>query len=469
MPIGDLIHIADRVFNQPLMMDACKLASVLTVLGPRMGLEPGHLPFAAALADARPDLGKGEATPRAAIPGAMATKTPYVMTDRGIAVISVAGSLVQRSAMQARPMSGLRSYNDIGEEFAMAMANPQVRGVLLDINSGGGEVAGAFELAAQIFAARGEKPVWAAADTSAFSAAYLIASAASRITLPVSGAVGSVGVIAIHRDFSEQDKMIGVKYTAIYAGERKNDLNPHEPLSKDARSILQASVDRWYDAFVERVAEGRGMTQAAVRKTEAGWYEGVGGMATKVGFADAVMPFADTLAELTEAANRPQGGIYTSPKRASVGAEETGAGASEGARSGALEPDRTEEKRMSDTGKAGAPAAAENGQGGDKVVSLDAARAEGRQEAIEQVRQINALCVLAGKPELAAGFIDKGLSVDAVQKDLLARRAQAADEPGPITGQHAGHDGRLDQAGILNMHVAAMRKAGVRIKGEARS
>ena len=78
-------------------------------------------------------------------------------------------------------MSGLRSYVDIQQEIEDAAADPAIRGILLDLDSPGGEVAGAFELSDAIYAARASKPVFAVANANAFSAAYLLASAAERV------------------------------------------------------------------------------------------------------------------------------------------------------------------------------------------------------------------------------------------------------------------------------------------------
>ena len=79
-----------------------------------------------------------------------------------------------------------------------------VRGIALEIDSFGGEVAGVFDLADAIRAARASKPVWALVAEHAFSAGYALASQADRIILPRTGAVGSIGVVVMHADLSGQ-------------------------------------------------------------------------------------------------------------------------------------------------------------------------------------------------------------------------------------------------------------------------
>ena len=96
-----------------------------------------------------------------------------------------------------------------------------------------------FDLADRIRAASQIKPVWAVVNDMAFSAAYALASAASRVFVSRTGGVGSIGVIAMHVDQSKKDEQDGIRYTAVFAGERKNDLNPHAPISSEAVSAFK--------------------------------------------------------------------------------------------------------------------------------------------------------------------------------------------------------------------------------------
>ena len=192
----------------------------------------------------------------------------------------------------------------------MRVRDPRILGILLDVDSPGGEVGGLFDLADEIYGARAEKPCMAIADDDAFSAAYAIASSAQRLFVTRTGGVGSVGVIALHLDQSGFDEKVGRKYTAIYAGARKNDFNPHEALSGSAKDELQSEIDRLYDMFVGTVARNREMKPALVRNTEAGLYYAE--KAISAGFADQVGTFDDALDAVLEAA--------TARKRARVAA-----------------------------------------------------------------------------------------------------------------------------------------------------
>lgn len=227
----------------------------------------------------------------------------YLMSDAGVAIVPVIGTLVQR-ADGIDAQSGLLGYNRIGAQFRAAMADDTVEAVLLEIDSPGGEVNGLFQLAETIASA--QKPVWAIANEEAFSAAYAIASQASQLWVPETGMVGSVGVLMTHVDQSKLDQSIGLDYTYIFAGKKKVDGNPHEPLSKRARQDAQDEVDRIYDIFVKAVASGRNIDPQAVRDTEAGLLNPKDAKAG--GFIDGIASFSDTLAALGNEVSRASRG-----------------------------------------------------------------------------------------------------------------------------------------------------------------
>ena len=126
------------------------------------------------------------------------------------------------------------------------------------------------------------------AHSMAASAAYWLASQADEIAVTPSGEVGSIGVIAMHVDWSEFESNLGVKTTLVTAGRRKAELNPYSPLTEEARAALQQDVDAFYDMFVADVARGRGVS---VKKVKTDF--GEGGMlmakeAKKTGMVDRI-------------------------------------------------------------------------------------------------------------------------------------------------------------------------------------
>ena len=132
----------------------------------------------------------------------------------------------------------------------------------------------------------------------AASAAYAIASAASRIYTMPTGLSGSIGVVMLHMDLSQLLADAGVKPTFIFAGAHKVDGNPYEPLPDGVRATFQAEIDAFYGLFVQAVAIGRGrrMTEQGVRETEARIF--MGDDAVRIGLADEIATFDEVIATL---------------------------------------------------------------------------------------------------------------------------------------------------------------------------
>lgn len=279
-------HIAARALNRPLLLEPGYARFFFAALSPRLNIGELVLPT-------------GEALDRPAIVGSLSAYDPtrgYRAYDvqNGVAVIPVDGTLVHKNAA-LNPVSGMQGYDGIEAKLAGAMADPEVRGIMLDINSPGGEVSGVKDLATKISAST--KPVWAHANELAASAAYWLACAADQLIVTETAEVGSVGVLVAHADHSEQMKDDGVKVTLIHSGANKVDGNPYEPLPDGVRDQWQAQIDDLRGMFASAVAAGRGMDVQAVLDTEARLYRGAA--AVSAGLADAVMPFSDALTEFS--------------------------------------------------------------------------------------------------------------------------------------------------------------------------
>ncbi len=181
---------------------------------------------------------------------------------------------------------GMTSYEKIREEIEEALIDEEVETIILDIDSPGGEVNGLFDLADFIYEARKseKKKIVAIANDDAYSAAYAIASSAEKVFVSRTSGVGSIGVIASHVDQSGFDEKQGVKYTTVFAGKRKNDLNPHEPMTSESLESLQGEVNRLYEMFVQLIARNRNLSMERIKSTEAGLY--FGEKAIEIGLAD---------------------------------------------------------------------------------------------------------------------------------------------------------------------------------------
>lgn len=194
---------------------------------------------------------------------------PFAFAD-GIAIIPIHGTLLNRFGGSWGYVTG---YNFIRSQFNAAMADEEVKTILLDVNSFGGEAAGCFELAAQIAAGRGQgKKIVAYVDSNCYSAAYALASAADMVIAIPSAGVGSVGVVAMHVDMSKFLEKIGMAVTFIHSGDHKVDGNPYEPLGKDVKADIQKNVDKSRAKFVDVVSQNMGLDSKVVYDTEARTY-----------------------------------------------------------------------------------------------------------------------------------------------------------------------------------------------------
>ena len=206
------------------------------------------------------------------------------------AIIPIHGILTKKPGAFDE-MLGMTSYEQIEVQVKQALEDSSIETILLDIDSPGGEVNGIFDLADFIYEARALKKIVAIANDDAYSAAYAIASSAEKVFVSRTSGVGSIGVIASHIDQSGFDEKQGIKYTTIFAGSRKNDLNPHEPITSESLESLQKEVDRLYEMFVQLIARNRNLSTEKIESTEAGLYFGEN--ATEVGLADGIMTYSE--------------------------------------------------------------------------------------------------------------------------------------------------------------------------------
>ena len=210
------------------------------------------------------------------------TRKPFAFAA-GIAIIPIHGTLINRFGQSYGYVTG---YNFIRSQLALAVADPEVEGIILDCNSNGGEAAGCFETSDEVFAARGSKPIIAVVDSNCYSACYAIASAADRVIVTPTGGAGSIGVVAMHVSMKRMLNDFGVDIKLIYAGDHKIDGNPYEDLPDNVRADIQRGVDASRDKFVSVVARNRGMDESTVKGTQAAIYRAE--EALEIGLVDEV-------------------------------------------------------------------------------------------------------------------------------------------------------------------------------------
>ena len=403
-------QIAQRAFNTPLLVDPAKALSFLSGLGPRItgqeitfqGLKVDYVDQTVASLPARASLFGNDLAQRHQRNGTQ----PFSMID-GIAVIEIAGTLVHRGAWIGQS-SGLTSYEGIAAQLQAAVADPGVRGVALDIDSFGGEVAGAFDLADRIRAARLQKPVHAFVAEHALSAGYVLASQADRIILPRTGAVGSIGVVALHTDMSGALDQKGIAVTLIHAGSHKIDANPYQPLSEAVHDQMQRGLEVVRFLFAETVAAGRGdrLPHTAALATEAAVFRGADAIAA--GLADEL---ADPVTAFYAFAAAPRGTTSTSRK----GPQMT------------TTPETPNETPAPVAAAPAVPPVDAAASANASTMTADAIRAEAAE-----VAQVCAQAARLGVTIDAADAVTKGLKPEALRARVLADLAARSDAAGII-------------------------------------
>ena len=286
--------VATRIFNTPLVIHPDKAEVILTALAPRLHLKSMTRLDGSTFAFDDDDY----FTPPEQDPEEERVRKDGYDLQNGLAIIPVEGTLVHKLGSM-RPYSGMTGYDGIKASLFNALDDDEVRGVLFDIDSPGGEVSGCFDLADTIYGVRGVKPMRAVCDEMACSAAYAIASAADRVTLPRTAYAGSIGVIFLHIDLSKALAKDGISVTMLKYGAAKFEGNEFEPLRAETIERFQREIDRAGEMFVALVARNRSLDPKAVRATEGASF--AGDDVVDLGLADAVESADETFLDFAEA------------------------------------------------------------------------------------------------------------------------------------------------------------------------
>lgn len=218
-----------------------------------------------------------------------------------IAIIPMHGVLAPRMNLMSET-SGGTTFEKLTSQLHEAMGNKDVKTIVFDVDSPGGNAAGAPEFASEVRRARTKKPIVAVGQYKMASAAMWAMSGATKVYASPSAIVGALGIITAHNDLSESLAKLGVKRRYLYAGEGKADGNDTEPLSTDAEARIQSQINAAYGQMVSDVVHGRGQgaTAEKVRKEwKAHTYSAA--EAVSLGMIDGVATLNETLARLLSA------------------------------------------------------------------------------------------------------------------------------------------------------------------------
>ena len=205
--------------------------------------------------------------------------------DYNVAEVAVEGPIT-RDGGSPNPLGRVQGTpaDEVVEQIASADDDDAVDALVVELNTPGGEIVPSDDIRAAAKSFDG--PTVAYATDTCASGGYWIASGCDELWARENSLVGSIGVIGSRPNAADLADRLGVSYERFAAGKYKDAGNPLKEPTADDRAYLQGLIDDFYDDFVERVAEGRGMDEATVRETEARVY--LGREAHDRGLVDAV-------------------------------------------------------------------------------------------------------------------------------------------------------------------------------------
>jgi signal peptide peptidase SppA len=219
-----------------------------------------------------------------------------------VAVIPIYGVIAPRMNLFSE-ISGGATFEGLTAQLHEALAMPSIKTIVFDVDSPGGNVAGATEFSREVMKARTRVNVIAQANHTMASAAYWAVAGATEIVASPSALVGSIGVYTIHDDITDALGKLGVKRDVIAAGKYKGEGVGGAPLTEDGRAHVNGLITASYDRFVGDVAKGRGVSAEAVRD---GYGQGrivTVEQAIALRMVDRIGTLSDTLARVTSGAS----------------------------------------------------------------------------------------------------------------------------------------------------------------------
>lgn len=212
-----------------------------------------------------------------------------ITSGDSIGVIDMMGT-IQYDGSSCSP-EGLREILKEAED------NPDIKAVVLRVDSGGGTATAGEEMAAYV--RDFSKPIVVSSASMNCSAAYEISSQADYIYVNETTAIGAIGTIMQVQDISGLLDMLGIKTENIASAESKDSSYGTRPLTDEERQYYQDLVNEINETFIQNVADGRGMSVEEVRELATGM-QFAGKTSVENGIADEIGTYDDALNKAAE-------------------------------------------------------------------------------------------------------------------------------------------------------------------------
>lgn len=364
----------------------------------------------------------------------------------GIAIIPVSG-VISRYASMFSAICGGTSTQALATSIQAALDDTSCRGILLSVDSGGGEANGIHELSEMIYAARGKKPIKAYVSGTGASAAYWIAAAADEVIMDATAQVGSIGTVQGFRFRKDDASIETLELVSSQSPDKRLD-----PRTDAGKAKYQASLDQLSDVFISCVAKYRGVKRDKVLSDFGQGWCLIGADAVKAGMVDKLGSYESTINEMKKG---------TSSMTISAKADEA---------------------IVEAVAETVAPAAAAltvdgigafiGAQAEDVQAAIKAHFAEAPAMALDNAAEVVAALTAAGVPEMAVQFLKPGATLASAQataamasslKDTLA----AAGMSGSLASLMAVSDNPGQMVAKAIQEAQAVSAAADQVEAEA--
>lgn len=227
-----------------------------------------------------------------------------------IAVIYAVGEIVDGDGGDGQMGSA-----PTAEAIAKARKDSSIKAVVLRVNSPGGSALASDIIWREVVLTKKVKPVIVSMGALAASGGYYIAAPADMIVAEPNTITGSIGVFGMFINAQNLlNNKLGLKFEKVKFGEYSDLGSPDRPMTAAEKAIMQKMIDRIYDDFISRVAEGRNLTKAQVDSIAQGrvW---AGKDALGLGLVDTLGGLGDAVAIAVRKANLSEYRIVGLPEQ----------------------------------------------------------------------------------------------------------------------------------------------------------
>ncbi|MBX9745146.1 MAG: S49 family peptidase [Chlamydiales bacterium] len=217
----------------------------------------------------------------------------YTIREDGIAIVRIRGPLFRYSTCLSMMLGGT-SYEEIGSALeTLVLKKPEVKGILAEFDTPGGEANGCDELSRLIFSLRGKKPMVAYCGGQVCSAGYYLFSPFPKLVISRTADVGSIGVVCSYVDKRKQREMNGEQLIEIVS-----DVSPNKRfdlLTEEGQGIIKENINKHAKIFLDAISSYRTVAPEIVARDFGQGGILVGEEAVGARMADSIGNFEDAL------------------------------------------------------------------------------------------------------------------------------------------------------------------------------